>query len=143
MTNLKKSDYDQFSALRIPRDVLDAARVQRVSDAQARSDFGITGSGRMDGIIYPYYLPDGNGRATCRLRRDHPEIEAGKPNRKYVAPFGDMRHLYFAPGAMELLQDPKTEIVFVESEKSALALLAWSQRIGRKILPIATSGVWG
>lgn len=143
MNNLKKSDYDQFAALKIPRDVLDAAHVQRVSDAQARSEFGITGSGSMDGIIYPYYLPNGRDRVTCRLRRDHPEIEAGKLKRKYVAPYGDVRHLYFAPGATELLRDPETGIVFVESEKSALALLAWSQRVGRIILSIATSGVWG
>jgi hypothetical protein len=38
-------------------------------------------------------------RATCRLRRDHPEMENGKPRDKYLSAFGDTKHLFFPPGA--------------------------------------------
>ena len=33
---------------------------------------------------------------THRLRRDHPEIEHGKPKNKYLSAYGDRRHLYLA-----------------------------------------------
>ena len=33
-------------------------------------------------------------------------------------------------------------VVLVESEKSALALLAWSERLQRTLLPVALGGVW-
>ena len=83
------------------------------------------------------------GDATCRLRRDHPDIEDGKLVRKYLAPYGDRRHLYIVPGDHALGRDLNYPVVLVEAEKSALALRAWSIRTGRQLLPIATGGCWG
>jgi len=34
-------------------------------------------------------------------------------------------------------------IIFVEAEKSALALTAWAERTGKKILTVAMGGCWG
>jgi len=133
-----------FQTLRIPAELVAAAGIERVTDQQAREGFGITGKGDMSGLVFPYFIPgNGNYRSTCRLRRDHPEIENGKPKNKYVSPFGDNRHLYFPPGAADSLEDQRTEIVFVESEKAAIAVLAWARRRGRSFVPIATGGCWG
>jgi hypothetical protein len=77
-----------------------------------------------------------------RIRRDHPDIEYGKEKKKYVAPYGDRKHLYFPPRP-ELFADASTPIVLVEAEKSALALTAWAERTERKLLVLAMGGCWG
>jgi hypothetical protein len=142
--SLTAADLATFERFGVSQDLLEAAGVVRVADVEARNDYGITATGDMSGILFPYFLPSSNGqRATCRLRRDHPEIEAGKPKNKYVSAYGDIRHLYFPPGARELLADANTSIVFVESEKAALATRAWSVRAGRSLLPIGTGGCHG
>ena len=97
----------------------------------------------MSGIVYPYLDPHDGRRTTARVRRDNPEIEAGQPKRKYISAFGDRRHLYFPPACSELLADASIPIIFVEAEKSSLALIAFAQRVGRKYLPIAMGGCWG
>jgi Protein of unknown function (DUF3631)/Domain of unknown function (DUF3854) len=141
--NLTAADMKMFESLRIPLELVAAAGIMRVTDQQAREEFGITGHGDMSGLMYPYRIPgNGNHRSTCRLRRDHSERESGKPKNKYMAPYGDVRRLYFGPYAEELLQDPHIEIVFVESAKSVLALVAWSRRNGLPLLPIGTGGCW-
>lgn len=144
MANLAVSDVKMFEQLRIPAELVAAAQIERVTNQQARDEFGITGHGDMSGLVFPYPIPgNGNHRSTCRLRRDRPESENGKPKNKYVSPFGDVRHLYFPPGAVQLLQNPNTEILFVESEKAALAVLGWAKRMALPLLPIATGGCWG
>jgi len=108
------SDLKMFAQLAISPELISAAKIERVTDSEAREDFGITKQGGdMAGLIFPYFLPNGDRRVTARLRRDHSEIEGGKPKNKYIAPYGDVRHLYFPPGAGELLEDPSTQIVFV------------------------------
>jgi len=137
------NDFKMFADIRVGRELVEAAQVVRVTDAVAR-EYGITLPGDMSGLIFPYYLPNGNGhRATCRLRRDHPEEVEGKSENKYVCPGGDWKHLYFPPGAKELLADPKTPILFVEAEKSVLAMTAWGARVKHKFVAIATGGCWG
>jgi hypothetical protein len=84
------------------------AHVCRVTDAQARRDYGVKtddATRDMSGICFPYFdLVDGH-RTTARVRRDHPEIDAdGKIHNKYMSAFGDARHLYFPPGAAAKLQ---------------------------------------
>jgi hypothetical protein len=144
MSALTKADYEMFAGFGVSRELLDAANVVRVSDLEARNDYGVTNKGDMSGIVFPYFVPtNGTGRVTCRLRRDHPEIEDAKPRNKYIAPYGDVRHLYFPPSAAERLADKETVIVFVEAEKSSLTIEAWAQRNDRKILAIATGGSWG
>jgi hypothetical protein len=143
---LLPEDIATFGKLGIPPELLEQARIQRVTDPGARCDWGIKFAAAKDcaGIIYPYYSPVTGRRVTARLRRDHPEIgEDGKPNDKYVSAWGDRRHLYFPPDAQAKLADPDITIVLVESEKAALALNAWAARTGAKILAIAMGGCWG
>src|SRR5438477_7901531 len=99
----------------------------------------------MSGIAYPYFPPvSGNEhRWTARLRRDNPDLENGKAKRKYVCPYGDHRHLFFPPGAAALLADIHVPLIFVEAEKSALALRSWADRVGKKYLPVAMGGCYG
>jgi hypothetical protein len=144
--SLLPTDIDMFGRLGIPPDLLSAARVQRVTDREARDHFGIRFSKAKDvgGIVFPYYIPAVEYRVTARLRRDKPEIdENGKPQNKYISPWGDSRHLYYPPGAKQLLDDPATIIVLVESEKAALALTAWAKRMGIKLVALAMGGCWG
>ena len=132
-----------FRRLGIDPELLERASVKRVTDAEARQEYGITGPGEMDGIVFPYFSPMDGVRRTCRVRRDHPEMESGKTKRKYVVAYGDRRHLYFVPGCAELMSNPSVPIVLVEAEKSALALTAWAESIQHKLLPIAMGGCFG
>ena len=136
-------DIEAFSRLGIPADLIARACVERVTDPEAREKYGITGYGDRAGIVFPYFDPVDGQRRTVRLRRDSPEIEDGKPKNKYISAYGDRRHLYFVPGCATLLRDTMVPIVLVEAEKSALALTAWAERTGRKILPAAMGGCWG
>jgi len=140
--NLTSYDLEVFHRLGIEAELLERAGVRRVTNQEARQEFGVSATGNNAGIVFPYV--DARGiRHTCRLRRDHPDIENGKQVRKYLAPFGDRRHLYIVPGDHLLGQDPESPIVLVEAEKSALALRAWADRNARRLLPIATGGCWG
>lgn len=143
--NLSPRDMAVFERLGIPRALLEAADVQRVTDAEAREVYGVIGSAIMDmcGVVFPYFIPETGQRVTARLRRDNPEIEAGKARGKYMSAYGDRKHLYFPPGARDKLQNRATPIVLVEAEKSALALTAWAERTGTDLLPIAMGGCWG
>lgn len=144
-STLGKSDLAMFARVGVPLDLLEAAHVERVSDRDARERFGIVGpaSRNMAGIVFPYYSHVTGLRVTARVRRDNPEIEDGRAKNKYVAPFGDTRHLYFPPGATESLRNPDTAIALVEAEKSALAMTAWASRVGTDLLPVAMGGCWG
>ncbi len=141
---LSPTDLAAFARLRIGPDLLTEAHVQRVSDQQARTEFGITGpaSNDMSGIVFPYLNMSGQ-RVTARIRRDNPEIEAGKEKGKYISAYGDRKHLYFPPGAAAKLEDSETPIALVESEKACLALTAWAERTGANLLPVGLGGVYG
>ena len=145
VASLLQRDVTIFKQLGIPPELLEKACVQRVSDREARDTFGITGSKSKDmsGIVFPYYSPTTGRRVTCRVRRDNPEIENGKPKDKYMSAYGDRRSLYFPPDAWNLLQTPGTQIILVEAEKSVLALTAWARRTGMEILPVGLGGCWG
>ena len=145
-TNLHEADLAMFRRLGIPPELLAAADVRRVTDAEARKEYGIRGGGDMAGIAFPYWEPssmaNGRRRWYVRIRRDHPDIEDGKEKKKYIAPYGDRKHLYFPPRP-ELFADISVPIVLVESEKAALALTAWAERNGRKMLALGLGGCWG
>lgn len=138
------SDLERFEQIGIGAELLVEARVRRVTDSEARSDFGIKGSPtmHMTGIVFPYFIPAVDYRVTARLRRDNPEIEDGKPKNKYMSPYGDGRHLYFPPRAAEKLMQPDMPVVLVEAEKSVLALIAWAGRKGMNLLPLGLGGCW-
>jgi hypothetical protein len=141
--NLTPADLQMFARLGIGPELLERARVERLTDAEARQECGVKGPGDMGGIVFPYFSPMDGLRRTCRLRRDHPEMESGKPRKKYVVAYGDRRHLYFVPGCAELVSDRTLPVVLVEAEKSALALVAWAERMQQKLLPIAMGGCFG
>ncbi len=143
MAELLQSDLEMFSRLGVSAELLERAGVERVTDAEARETFGIRGPGAMDGILFPYFDPLSGARRTARVRRDLPEMEGGKPKNKYMSAWGDRRCLYFPPNPVPLINDAGVSVVLVEGEKSVLGLAAWSQRNGRKLLAIATGGVWG
>ena len=144
--NLLPSDLTAFAQLGISAELLAQASIERVTDREAREKYGIVGSGDMAGIAFPYFDPEtmSNGlrRTYVRIRRDHPELQDGKPKKKYVAPYGDRKRLYFPP-APGLFADVTVAIVLVEAEKSALSMMAWAARTGRKILPVAMGGCYG
>ena len=146
MTPLTQADVERFAKLRIPPELLERAGVRRVTDHEAREEYGIRGSGDMAGISFPYYDPltmaNGRRRHYVRIRRDHPEFEDGRVIKKYVAPYGDRKHLYFPP-TPEIFADVSVPVALVEAEKSVLALTAWCERTGRKLLPLALGGCWG
>ena len=140
---LTPEDLAMFSHLGITAELLNQARIGRVTDRAAREEYGIVGYGDMSGVVFPYMDPMTGHRWSARVRRDNPEMEGGKPRNKYISAYGDRRHLYFPPGSAELMHDPAVPIVLVEAEKSALALVTWAARMGRKLLPVAMGGCWG
>jgi putative DNA primase/helicase len=143
--SLSPKDLAMFDRFQIPPELLIEARIQRVTDNEARSDYGIVGSSLKDmtGIVFPYFSPVTGYRTTARLRRDNPEIEDGKETGKYILAFGDGRHLYFPPGAAAKLERLDTPICLVESEKAALALTAWAARLESDLVFLAMGGCYG
>lgn len=146
--NLSVDDVAMFDRIGVSRDSLEEAHVGRVSDIEARKVYGIelkvVPRADMSGIVFEYWHPVTRQRTSARVRRDNPEQKLdGKLENKYVSAFGDNRHLYFPPGSGELLKDISVPVVFVESEKAALAVTAWGRRRGIRLLVIGTGGCGG
>jgi hypothetical protein len=141
---LTAKDLADHEKLGITPELLDRAGVHRVDHQAGRQLLCCGGrSGDMAGIAYPYVSPRLGRVVTHRVRRDHPEIDNGKPKGKYLCPAGGRRYLYFVPGVADLLDDVSVPVVLVEAEKSALALTAAGDRVGRRVLLIATGGCYG
>jgi P4 family phage/plasmid primase-like protien len=138
---LTGTDLQLFACLRIPPELLASAGIARVTDTQAKESFGVRWTGDAGGIVFPYWI-DGEFK-TCRIRRDFPEIVNGKIENKYLAPYGDRRHVYVLPGYEILIADPKVSILLVEAEKSVLAVAAYAARVGSNILPVGIGGCNG
>src|SRR5712691_9153346 len=118
--SLTQTDLGIFLRLGIDAQLLRSAQVQRLSDEEARSSFGFRFSGDLAGVVFPYFSPRTGQRVTARLRRDTPELGSdGKPLNKYLCPYGDRKHLYFAPGAQQSLTTKSIAVIIVEAEKSA------------------------
>lgn len=139
------ADLDAHDRLGIARDVLAGALVRRVSDAEARdAPIGLTGRGNYAGIVYPYIDPATGYAVGHRVRRDHPEMTAdGRPDRKYLTPYGDHRHLYLSAVGSAGLSHVRAPVVIVESEKAALMLASVAARTGCALAPVAMGGCWG
>lgn len=142
---LRQADVEMFAKLGIPAELLAEARIERVTDREARERFGIQFAPTADcsGIFFPYYIPVSDYRVTGRLRRDRSETVDGKVKNKYLSPYGDRHHLYYPPDAREKFADPDMPIALVEAEKSVLALTAWARRTCTKLLPLGMGGCWG
>lgn len=144
MNSLTSADIETFARLGVPTELLGAARIERVTDHEAREQLGIgRKAGDYAGIVFAYLNPIDGHLFNRRLRRDNPEVENGKPKNKYISCYGTRRDLYFPPNSAELLKDASISLVLVEAEKSALALTAWAERTSTKILPLALGGCWG
>jgi len=141
-TSLTEADREHFQRFGISFDTAQTEEIRRVTDAEARQH-GFTHTGDLSGLVFIYRDPRTDHKVTSRLRRDHPEIENGREKNKYIAPYGDRRHLFFPRHALPLLENKNVPVVLVEAEKSALAMLEWSKRTGWEILPVAMGGCWG
>lgn len=141
---LAPQDITRHEALGIDAEILQLAHVRRVGDLEGRELLGLTGrAGNMAGIEYPYLDPVTGRRTTLRVRVDCPPVKVdGTPEKKYRQPYGDQRHLYFAPGAGASLDRPTVPVVIVESEKAALAVASAAKRADRDVLAIALGGCW-
>jgi predicted P-loop ATPase len=141
---LTPADLAMFQKFRVGPELLGAAKIERVNDTEAREVLALNGTfGNMAGVLFPYFSPHTGFRVAARVRRDCPEIENGREKNKYMSGFGDRRHLYLVPKSESLLADLTIPAVLVEAEKSALALAAWSERTGKRLLPIALGGCYG
>ena len=140
---MTEADVAQHEALGIPETLLGDAQVRRVSDNEARDVLGSTHRGDLAGIEYPYFDPTTGNRVTSRVRRDHPEIEDGKPTKKYLTGYGDRGHLYYPPDVSQWFPDPTVPVIVVEAEKSALSIRAGATQRDRALVPIGTGGCWG
>jgi Domain of unknown function (DUF3854) len=127
-------------------DLLSRAHVCRVSGGEAMEEFGVNLHGD-SGLCFPYYsLPNDTAprRISARVRRDNPPRDSsGKLEGKYVSAYGDVRHLYFPPCDPAWIASPSTPCFFVEAEKSALAILAWSERHNRPLIAVGLGGCHG
>jgi hypothetical protein len=143
-STLNLADLEMFRKIGVLPELLAAAGVSRVTNAEARDLYGFNSSGDNSGIVFPYRDPITGHRVSARLRRDNPEIdEKGKPKKKYVYPYGDNHHLFFPPWAGTLLDAVAVPVGIGESEKFALALKALAERKQQPFVPIALGGVWG
>lgn len=137
---LTSADLSLFARLGIPAELLAQAEVRRVTDSEAREKFGVRGHHGADlgGILFPYNHPLTGVRVGGRIRLDNLLPDGGK----YLSEPG-CRHLFFAPFPKEWLTATSITIVFVESEKAALALQALAKRVGKKLIVIALGSNWG
>jgi putative DNA primase/helicase len=141
---LSSGDLALFAKFGIGPELLSKAQIGRVGDREARELLSANGaSGDFSGILFPFISPITGFKQSYVVRRDHPPIEDGKEKRKYHHAFGDRPHLYTSPGAAGMIKDLSVPAVLVEAQKSCLALTAWSERTGRKILPLGVNGCWG
>jgi P4 family phage/plasmid primase-like protien len=140
-SSLTATDRQMFARFKVSAAMVEGAGIYRVDDAQARA-LHIRGR-NLAGIVFPYLDPNTDDIVTVRVRRDHPEMEDGKPVCKYLCPTGDKRTLYVLPQSAVRLKDTRIPIVLVEAEKSSLALTAWAARTKHDLIVIAMGGCWG
>lgn len=125
---------------RIPIGLLEAGGVRSVTDGETRELLGVHGRRGQDltGILFPYLDPITGKRTGTRVRLDHHDDDM-----KYLMEEG-CRNLFFPYGVPAAwLADVSIPVVFIEAEKSALAIWALAGRLDLKVVPVAIGGVWG
>ena len=126
---LTEADLENLERSGISREIASAA-LRRVDSLTGAQIVGRSNSADYAGILIPNLWPGTDYVRENRLRRDHPEIENGKPKNKYLSPPGRGNMLYFVPWtAVEWLSDKTIPIILTEGEKKCLALweLAWAR----------------
>ena len=114
---LADADRTLFAAAGISIETATAAGVHRVSHAEAQA-LGLSYKGDLGGIAFPYHHPRSGRIVGWRVRRDHPDVdERGRPKAKYLST-PDRRHLYFSPGAGNLVDDVAVSVVVVEGRRN-------------------------
>jgi predicted P-loop ATPase len=142
---LTPDDYRELEKRWIDRKSAEVAMLSRVPDYQGRE---LLGQKRMNcsGLLIPYFWPEEASMRCYRIRRDHPEIERGKPKAKYLGPPNERLKAYIPPECAGL-DDPQLPIVITEGEFKAIALYRLALHNtdiadGPRFLPISVSGVY-
>lgn len=156
MNGLTERDYSNLRNSFITPEIVESARLRRLSDLEGAETIGRPRKAGTDyaGIIFPYFLPPKyDYPRQYRLRRDNPDYEQNadgtrKEKGKYLSAPGAPNMLYFPPDASsEMLTDISLPIVLTEGEKKTLALYCLSRHGLResnepRFLPVGLSGVW-
>lgn len=122
---------EHFARFGITPKLIETAGIRSVTDFEARELLSVNGNHRgekLAGIYFPSFDPQSGQRNGARIRLDNPINGA----QKYIAETGS-RHLYFVRGAADVLNDTTVPLLFVEAEKSALALAALAERSDKTI----------
>jgi hypothetical protein len=144
------ADYSALAKSWITPELADASMLRRVTEDEGSKIVGQKGKRNCAGLLIPYYWPDDHAPVNYRIRRDKPDIVAGKDGalkeeRKYLGAPGAANRLYVPPGiTLEQLADVTLPIVIVEGEKKALALwrLANHEVDCPRFIVVAIPGVW-
>jgi len=151
MTPLNAADYvDLEKKSWLTREIVDAAKIQRVNTIEGAEIVGRTATASKDyaGLIFSYFWPGDSHPREYRLRRDNPDLERRadgsiKEKDKYLGPRKSINRLYIPPGTpAEWLTDATVPVTFTEGEKKALALWRFYCDRGQKRLVIGISGAW-
>jgi hypothetical protein len=138
---LTRQDIENLKQCGISAEIIERAGIRRVDHREGCEMFGRSlTSGPMPGLLIPNILP-----GESRPRRDKPEIREKNGKRKeegkYIGEPGK-NHFYIPPGTpAEWLSDRSIPVCFTEGAKKALALLAFFEAIGWKVLVVALPGV--
>lgn len=150
MTPLTPTDYAALEKSYLTREIVDAAKIQRVDTIEGAEIVGRPPTAAKDyaGQVFPYFWPGDQHPREYRLRRDNPDLEQRpdgsiKEKEKYLGPRKSVNRLYIPPSTpVEWLTDPSIPVIITEGEKKALALYRYYQERGEKRLVIGLSGAW-
>jgi hypothetical protein len=147
---LSNADFIALEARWVNRELAEAAFLRRVDSFTGAQLVGRKG-GDYSGIAIPYVSPGSPYVREYRLRRDHPDFEAGangelRVKQKYLSPPGRGNMLYLPPGCdPALLHNAALPLILTEGEFKTLALwrLATTNTTdGPRFLPVGIAGVF-
>jgi predicted P-loop ATPase len=147
---LTPEDYDRLKARWITAEMADQAGIRRVTSVVGQEMFGRK-RGNLAGVVIPNVAPwDAGNIREYRLRLDSPPLEQRADGSlvetgKYIQPPGRPNLLYFPPGvSIQMLEDVRLPVVFMEGEFKALAALRLAKHnaAALRFLPVAVAGVY-
>jgi Domain of unknown function (DUF3854) len=149
-SGLATADFAALAGRWVDRVLAEAAFLRWVDSFTGSQLVGRKG-GDYAGIAIPYFAPGTRHVREYRLRRDHPDLEAGangelKVKQKYLSPPGRGNMLYLPPGTdPRALQKVDLPIVITEGEFKTLVLsrlAKWNSPENSRFLPIGIAGVF-
>jgi predicted P-loop ATPase len=147
---LSNADFIALEARWVNRELAEAAFLRRVDSFTGAQLVGRKG-GDYSGIAIPYVSPGSPYVREYRLRRDHPDFEAGangelRVKQKYLSPPGRGNMLYLPPACdPALLRNVALPLILTEGEFKTLALwqlATWNATDGPRFLPVGIAGVF-